>query len=132
MANDWTEERRQKASARAKAQMADPARAALQSQVMKRNRGRMERARREKTYTPEWRERQGLLLRELRDCATIEHKRKEGARRGTKHHQARKRGGDIPSGYEAEYRYLLRIKKLPAGEALRVVRAQRGADLRGS
>jgi hypothetical protein len=43
---------------------------------------------------------------------------------------ARKRGGSIPAGYEQLYRYLRVNKKMRAADALRVVRFQRGADLK--
>lgn len=134
MAKGWTEERRKKQAEMTRRQMACPARRELQRQIMTRLRktADMEEARRKKTYTPEWRERQSAALIEVRSDPVVEKRRKEGARKAVKARLAKIRGGVVPAGYEAEYEKLRKSKKIPAAESLRIVRAQRGADLRSS
>lgn len=132
MGGVWTPERRIAAAERTRKQMADPARRKVQAEIMR-------AVRREPLHIRTWLESRrrpercaidSNTMRQLRADPVIEARRKRGSAHARTARAARERGGAIPDGYEALYRHL-RNKQYSAKEALRLVRLQRGADLRG-
>lgn len=77
-------------------------------------------------WTPERRALQARVMNRLNADPEFKVKRSAGARLKW----ARNRGGAIPEGYQDEYRRLIHVMGIPAPEALRIIRQQRGRDLR--
>jgi hypothetical protein len=126
----WTPERRARAAEATRAQMACPARCAQQAKVMRKTRKRgnskawLAARRRPERCAVDRRTMKGLHARPGFTARVV-----RAAANGASAAADRRRGGAVPAGYGAVYRRLREGKKLPAKEALRLVRAQRARDL---
>lgn len=143
----WTEERRRKMSEDSRARMLDPERRQRQADIMRAMRANPENEEKRQAacYTKEWRRAQAERMESQRADPAWEAKRHANHQSSIKvkankppipGKQAgeirllRRRGGNIPAGYEDLYAELMKKNGMVAREALRLVRLQRGFDLR--
>jgi hypothetical protein len=125
----WTPQRRAAQAARMRALNADPGFAAKREAGLgksAKHKAHLSRLLGSLWLDPAWRA--NTIAAVIRTAKRPDVKAKKSA--ASRRMQDRRRGASIPEGYDGLYRLLRRGKRLPAREALRLVRAQRAADLR--